>query len=318
MRDPNGLVVKRRVDGFGRMVEEHRPDGVVTTQTITRAKDGGPAGDWWATHIARATPGHGESEVVLDGNGRAVRERVMGPEGWLEKEREFDVKGRLTFESNLHTAGDQVAAATGAKYRYDGAERLAEVTSPWGAKTTYTHDKEWVYVVEPGTADVLPTTTATRLDPLGRPVEVRDAKNESSFYSYGPFGEALSVTGPDDNSTSWTRDAYGRVTLSVEPDRGITTTDYTGFDEPWKILDAAGRYYELRYDRLGRLIERKQGGGVTTYEFDTAPHGIGLLARSTSPEGHVREYDYDWLSRPAGSTLTFGDGQVFAGSSIYL
>src|SRR5262249_52467213 len=153
-QDPNGLIAKRRVDGFGRVVEEHRPDGVVTTQSFWRAKDG--------THIARSTPGHGESEVVLDGKGRAVRERGKGPDVptagistfgvgvWLEKERVFDVKGRLTFESNLHVAGDKVAEAIGAHYAFDDVNRIKEITSPWGAKTSYTYTKDWINVVEPG------------------------------------------------------------------------------------------------------------------------------------------------------------------------
>jgi YD repeat-containing protein len=41
--DPNGLVMEWKLDGFGRLALEKRPDGTETVVTLSRAKDGGGA-----------------------------------------------------------------------------------------------------------------------------------------------------------------------------------------------------------------------------------------------------------------------------------
>src|SRR6185437_15924066 len=57
---------------------------------------------------------------------------------------------------------------------------------------------------------------------------------------------------------------------------------------------------------------------VTTWAYDTAPHGIGRIAHVTSPAGHVDAYTYTHLSQPEKHTLTFADtGESFSSTLSY-
>jgi RHS repeat-associated protein len=153
-------------------------------------------------------------------------------------------------------------------------------------------------------------TTTTQVDALGRVVEVTDKLLGATQYAYGPFGALWTVTGPDGAVTLSEHDAYGRVRHAIDPDRGETFTDYNGFDEATGSLDARGWSYAFKYDALGRLVERDDHDGSTTWAYDTAPHGIGRVAAVTSPTGNVKAYTYDPLSRPASVALTV-EGETF-------
>jgi RHS repeat-associated protein len=88
------------------------------------------------------------------------------------------------------------------------------------------------------------------------------------------------------------------------------------------IDDAAERHYGFTYDALGRLVEREDHvageTSTTQWQYDTAAHGIGKIAKVTSPAGHVDVYTYTSLSQPATHTLTLGDtGDTFESGQSY-
>ncbi len=72
----------------------------------------------------------------------------------------------------------------------------------------------------------------------------------------------------------------------------------------------------FRYDFLGRLIERQEPEGTTTWEYDTAPKGIGSLAKLTSSSDYSETYRYDSFGR-ATETLTAFGGPIFPVTTCY-
>src|SRR6185295_18778925 len=94
--------------------------------------------------------------------------------------------------------------------------------------------------------------------------------------------------------------------------------EYDGFGEATGTRDALGRAYSFRYDGLGRMVERDDPDGITSWTYDTAAHGKGLIASVTSPAGHVKSFTYDPLSRPETVTLALGDsGDTFLSTFTY-
>ncbi len=326
--DPNGLATHLRHDGFGRVTEEKRPDGSFTLSSLSRHKNGGPKGDWWNVKILTEIGGGPSSHRELDSLGRPVHTSAhvaatkscgasaCAPELKLEQDTTYDHFGRVTRVTQPWMVGDALSGKHADTYEYDDVGRVVAHVEPWGRKTTYTYAKNVV-----AATDWL-GTTKRKVDALGRTVEITDKDGGTTETVYGPFSLPYSVTRFGNETTTTVRDAYGRVREEDDADRGLTFTDYDGFGEVLSIDDAAMRHFEFDYDGIGRLVERNDTVGaqtsVTRWAYDTAAHGIGKIARVTSPEGHVDAYTYTTQSQVWRHKLTLGDtGESFASSLGY-
>jgi RHS repeat-associated protein len=321
--DANGLVTQWNHDGFGRVSGEFRPDGTSTEVWLTRTKDGGPQGNWWNVKADTFSDGGGESIAEIDMLGRAVRTYTGGPEvtacdgsvctglPWFVEEVGFDDLGRVARVSVPRLASSTAAPVHHA-FEYDAVGRVVKRTTPWESKTTIAYDQHLIVTTDSaGTSSML-------VDALGRTIEVTDKAGNLTQYTHGPFGGLVRVDGPGGEVTSMTRDAYGRVRQQSDPNRGESTTEYDGFGEATHTLDALGRAYAFTYDGLGRMIERDDRDGFTTWKYDTAAHGKGMLAVVTSPAGHTKSFTYDTVSRPDTVTLSLGDtGDTFQSAFTY-
>ena len=77
-----------------------------------------------------------------------------------------------------------------------------------------------------------------------------------------------------------------------------------------------GQTVTLSYDKLGRMIERVELEGTSTWTYDTATHGIGQLHTSSGAEGDVKTYHYDSLGRLVSTVTTVAE-QSFTLSQNY-
>ena len=317
--DPDGLVTRWAHDGFGEVTREVGPDGVETTVTRARTKDGGPNHDAWNVKITTQTQGSREDTAQLDPLGREVRRWWRGldvgavPAPRLMQEIAFDATGQHVERRSLPIVDPAPpnTAQYWERWEYDGMGRVVRHVAPWFAETTYQYLGRSVITSGPGGA-----ITRTEQDPLGRPVEIVDPEGGITAYEYGPFGGLRRVTDPGGAETVTVRDAYGRVRRSIDPDRGETEAHYNGFDELVSSLDAAQRLVERTYDPLGRPLTRTDDDGETRWTWDTAPHGVGQLAAVEGPDGHTLSYGYDALGRPRTTTLRI-DGEAFTTGVTY-
>ncbi len=316
-RDPNGLITRYRLDGFGRIAETHAPNGVITASHALRLKTPN-----WTTHLTETTPGLGTHEVILDAFGRPIKAATLGPDLpmigdnvagqslYMVEETEYDHFGRAKKHSVPHLDGDVAAKE---ERTFDTAGRNWKTTTPWGTTQTSILDHQTITRTEPGASNLGTISTQIDLDSAGRPIRSTDAKGESTHYLYGPFGALRSVVLPDGTARETKHDAYGRLVFENDPDRGITQHKWNGFDELRETEDALGRVFSFSYDSIGRLAQRQQ----TLYEYDTAPNGIGLLARIIGADGHSDAYTYDALSRLQTSTRTLADGRELISKRFY-
>ncbi|MEZ4297502.1 MAG: RHS repeat-associated core domain-containing protein [Polyangiaceae bacterium] len=303
--DPNGLVTEHRVDGFGRLGVEKHPDGTETTFSVTRTKDGGPAKNAWRVRERMVTTGGADEEVELDSRGRVVQKWWFGPSPSAGAEPDT---ARLTQSFEYDPASGQLArrsvpvredASKGQGlfdvFEHDALGREVRHISPWGAVTTTSYDG--LSVEE---TDALGNVTMTQRDALDRNVAVTDAAGGLTTYAYGPFGRLVGVTGPDGAVTTTTFDALGRARKTEDPDRGKSVLDYNGFGELVSLVDALGRETTFELDAMGRrTLRRDKLAGteeVTTWTWDTAPHGVGSLHAAQSLDA-TTTYAYDALGR---------------------
>ncbi|WP_437570485.1 RHS repeat-associated core domain-containing protein [Sorangium sp. So ce542] len=317
--DPNHLVTRWAIDGFGRVAKEIRPgeeDEVITT--FTRTKDGGASGTEWNVKVRMQETGGRDHTVELDSLGRPVRwwthrpDVGAGADERVMQEIVFDALGERVARRSLPAGEDTPRDAL--RYddtTYDGMGRIKTHRTPWGTTTRYTYLSTTVEVNGPRGV-----TTTIKNDALGRPVSITDAMLGETLYSYGPFGGLWTVTDPGGAVTTTERDAYGRVRKLTDPDRGETITHYSGFGLPTYAKDALGRERWFEYDRLGRMtarIDKEEGSDSTyrtTWTWDLGATGKGKIAEVESPEHHKTTYSYDPLGRLETKRLTL-EGETF-------
>ena len=149
-----------------------------------------------------------------------------------------------------------------------------------------------------------------------------DAAPKTVSRRYDAYGNLRFVTDPSGNTTEIRYDVRGNKVWMSEPNAGASTFSYNGFSELILQQNSAGEQTNLAYDALGRVVQRAEREGTTVFTFDTAPGGVGMLAREDmwragqNQPDFSRSYFYDALSRPRATVQQHG-GERFAASRGY-
>ncbi|GHS85958.1 hypothetical protein AGMMS50218_04790 [Actinomycetota bacterium] len=192
----------------------------------------------------------------------------------------------------------------------DARFRVTRMTDPLGEVTTYEYG-----ALDAPTAVTTPGEGRVEydLDAQGRATAADGAAGEVDLVR-DDLGRVTQVTetGPDaEMTTSFERDAAGRVTRVTGPDGAVEVTEYDAAGNPVRFVDAAGQVWTATFDSRGnqtsasdplgrtsaftydagnRLTSQSApSGATTTFTYDTA----GRLVAETDPVGGVTTYSYD-------------------------
>ncbi|MCU0676377.1 MAG: hypothetical protein MUE69_26745, partial [Myxococcota bacterium] len=282
--DPNGRIEQTTFDGFGRVVGGSSATGDSFTVRYEQ-RDGDPVPLRIHTSTASgslAAQGMNAAGQVVWSEWRELRNALPVTVRAL---RRYDAAGRVVEESEPFFEGESATHWT--RHEYDDVGTLRVAQSPAG-RFTYrrTPDRRMA-------TDALGFETTLVLDGRGNVVQgIEPAPGGTIRHAYCADGRLRKTVDPLGNTTTIEYDTLGRRRYLNEPDRGEEWTDYDAFDQVVHTLDAGNRDVWLDYDPLGRLIVRKDVSGETTWKFDVAPHGLGALASTKSPDGIATEYSY--------------------------
>jgi RHS repeat-associated protein len=118
-------------------------------------------------------------------------------------------------------------------------------------------------------------------------------------------------------------DVYGRKLSLDDPDGGLESYVWNGFDELELVTDGRGTVTELEHDALGRLQVRRHldqfgpgNHGESVYEWDggstlQADELIGQMTRAISADGVEQRYSFDASSGRLDRVRTMSDGFNF-------
>jgi RHS repeat-associated protein len=208
------------------------------------------------------------------------------------------------------------------EYDYDTLGRPLDEKLPNGSITKYAYSGVTRVVSDPKGND-----TETVFDDLGRIASVSEilakqqgltpAQAVETDYGYGPFSDveevsishALRIGQPALTllrTTHMTYDDLGRRKHLDDPDSGVSDRVYNAFGEiaqaqlgdPSTMPSAQIERIVYTRDQIGRVVaEAPSSQGPNTFQWDTAPFGIGRLASSLSSDGTTRGYSYDSSGR---------------------
>jgi len=245
-----------------------------------------------------------QSLTCYDRHKRVVREgQVMFDGRWSLTDIEYDRLGRVLRRSAPYFSGSNSIHWT--RYQYDVLDRVTRIHHPDTTSPTQisynSHTKT--------TTNPLGNSQEETTSPLGQLVETKGALTGTNIsYTYDPQGNMTAMTGPG-GTTSITYDLLGRKLGMNDPDKGVWSYQYNGFGEITCQTDARGHRIVNRYDRRGRLYNRRDATGGscsspsgiqsnTTWTYDTAGYGFGKLNRVVdSTTGYERQYYYDHFGR---------------------
>ncbi|WP_433931900.1 FG-GAP-like repeat-containing protein [Sorangium cellulosum] len=316
--DANGVQTTRVHDDLGRLVSRRSDGAGEQTLSYEQRLDG-------VTVRASDSTG-GSGFVELDFAGRPWRVGHVGHDGaTLTSETTYDVFGRVIAQSR---PARRIADAQRTRQVYDSLGRLLRVVGPDAATTRYSHS-----FFETIASDPRGSRTKLVRDLDGRVVQsisylgatglsttvdrflYRTATELTTRYEYGPFDQVERIIDPELNVTVLDYDVLGRRTLLVDPDKGTTRFYYNGFGDLYRKLEG-GEETIYRHDVIGRIDWMTDADGVTDYTWDTAAHGMGQLAGTTSPDEITTDYGYDDHGRLEYLTWMIG-GEPFKLRTTY-
>ncbi len=199
----------------------------------------------------------------------------------------------------------------------------AGVIAPGGTPPSYTRNTTYTYSGLTTTTKHVQETTVSTLNALGKVASFTDGNGKTTQYGYDFWGntsEVLDATGQ--NKTLVTSDSAGDKLSMTDPDMGSWTYTYNALSELVTQLDPNEAVNHqaatvLKYDLLGRLIERDEPEGVSTWKYDIAyGAGIGKLAYETGPNGYWEGYAYDGFGE-VSDKITLANSQEYWVSTTY-
>jgi len=293
-RDANGLDTFYQYDGFAQLRFVDTPDSADITFHYDLDADGHP-------RITEKPSGGATTFISYDRLSREIGHQWESFGGsFVGTETTYDGLGRVLSTSRPHLPS---VPANVRSFTYDNLDRPLLMTQPDGTSQNFEYQGlKTLHWDEKGNPSFMVQdelgriASSVNVDPKGRELLTR--------YEYGPFDVLTDVLGSDGQATLMEYDRLGRRTKLIDPDSGAHLTHYNAFGEVKDETDDNGNQTTYIRDALGRIKTITNKDGVTTYTWDTAIHGSGLLAATSSPDGITTHYTYDALSRLQQATWT--------------
>jgi RHS repeat-associated protein len=317
--DPNDIKWSYKYDGFGRLRYIDAPDDsdVKLHYDFDQSR---------RYRIRRIRVGGVIDSISFDRLGREVERCWQGYNGtWVYTQKGYDLRGRVIFMTIPHLEDELLRTRS---FEYDNLNRLSRVNHPDGTtqnrqymelKTRFWDESgNESYIVQDGLGRVVTScdVKATITEGLGGH-PITSHRDICTQYEYGPFNLLEGVKDAYERRIlSIGYDVLGRRVLTNDADSGPQITSYNAFNEAIETRDGNGDKTSYVRDPLGRIKSIMTKDGKTTFVWDTAPHGVGKLAQSTSADQVLNTFAYDDISRQVESSQQI-NGESFTFSYAY-
>jgi RHS repeat-associated protein len=308
-------------DDFCREQRMTQPDNTSTYRTFHLCDgNNGYCGDGLLRYSVRTSERNtADAEInhidqFFDVMGRVKYEQKVGFAGQtIGVQTLYDNRGNVAMKSNPFYVG--AGSVSGVSHEYDLLNRLVR-TQRTVSDADHSVVNEWLtYNGLTTTAiDALGGTQSKASSAWGTVLRATDEALKHTLYTYNSFGDMRIVTDPAGNATAITYNVRGFKSTQSDPDMGTWSYTYDALGQMLTQLDAKNQTTMSTYDVLGRTKTREDhpGGSTnrTTWTWDTATNGKGLLASVTSPGGYSETFTYDNKSRP-DTVSTVANGTTF-------
>ncbi|MCP4161049.1 MAG: hypothetical protein GY760_13325, partial [Deltaproteobacteria bacterium] len=301
---PNGLSTTWTYDSLGRQIKKTLSDGTVTTWSYLWS-------DYSLYQVTEISSGKPPKTLYYDNQDRVIRKETLGFNGRkIYLDNIYDNIGQLTKTSRPYFKDDTIYWN---ELSYDilGRKSSVKESTLTGFNTT-TFEYNGANVVSTNPLGHKKTTTKNI---IGQTVRVEEEEGAWINYKYDPFGNLIE-TNKNSVITTMTYNLIGKKISMNDPDMGIWEYTYNPYGEMIEQKSAKGQILKLSYDKLGRLIQKEEAEGISTWQYDTATKGIGKIAEIKRTLEYLKTFTYDSFGRPFEVTTNV-DNQSFTSKNYY-
>ncbi len=297
VKGPNDTAGSKEIrcyDAFGRQVFERLSDTL--GMTGWSYNDASFPTSVTAFEIVTLSPSYTvrQRTILLDGLGRPFQTISSGAQGDVLQDFVYDEAGRLEIRSEPYYEG---ASSIETSFDYDPLDRLKGISRPGNRQTMISR--------QPGAASVsvrvadtpapVDLTTHFTIDVFGQVTDVIEeggSASDRALYRYTLTGQLKEIQDRAGNLITILYDRLGRRTSMAHPDIGSISYGYD-VNSNLEIQTTNGVSVTWLYDSLDRPKSRTAGSDVTSWTYDTATLGVGLLATRTDAAGEFEALEYD-------------------------
>lgn len=314
--DANGIVTSFGYNSFGEKLSTTRTG---TTESTARFRCLGNCPSLARTYVQSDKTGQPRVTTYIDALGRDIRSTTTGYGGrTVVVDKEYDTLGRVTGTTKPSFAADSTHAADPVywtRLQYDVLGRVTQQVEPDTATTTIAYKGLQIETTNPRSQVSIEVRNLLGKVARAEQGRIGTTAGPATTFDYDATGALLQTTDANGLVRSSTYDPRGLRTSSTDPDHGTRTYVYDGFGDLVTVTNGRGQMTTTTYDALGRIRTRTEPEGTTTYTYDTAVHGVGLLAKMDSP-GVSRTVTYDAQGRVQSLRAVIGT-QTLTTSTTY-
>jgi len=277
-------------DVWGRPTGSISPTGVNTTTTYNWCVGGSVTNAMFYVYTTQT--GLPWSKTYSDALGRTLREETIGFNGTsIYKNNSFNSKGQVT--QTTSAKGDVIQTVN---FYYDIYGRPTGEIYNTGKLVSYNYSGLSKDIT---TNHNLETQT---YDCMGNLVSVQEPiSGHTITYLYKSNGKPASITSAG-VTTTMGYDAVGHQTSLTDPDAGTSTYSYDAYGRITYQKDGNNNEDTLIYNNLGQLTSKTdQEGNVTSYSYITSGNGKYQLLQE-SYGNTWKTYTYDAYNRVTQTT----------------
>ncbi|HEY6530423.1 MAG TPA: DUF6531 domain-containing protein [Cellvibrionaceae bacterium] len=169
-------------------------------------------------------------------------------------------------------------------FNYNEFNQLINEVDPLGNCTQYTYNGSRLNAVR----DAAGNQFFFNYDHYLNLISIRDLRGVEVQWQYDAQGNVLVATDPRGNQRQFTHDILGRLVHINEPDGNVRNLNYDALNNVTLLRD---RYYdvELKYQGLGRVAARSQGGVEVKFHYDTEEQLVAIA----NEHGNVYQFEID-------------------------
>jgi len=294
--NPNGGILTKSYDRYGRVVEIIKPGESSWSERFDYVSPGDPANDRTVHQIRDDVNGTLESAEYHDAMGRTYRKDSDGMDGHrVVMLTDYNSRGEIIRTSDTFLEGVESPRYTVNEYN-DPEGKLTRTTRPDGTYIIYTYSG-YTTTSDRFAGDGTQLGSATITQDIRGNELTRTIQGQTLTYAYDAAGRVTSVTNQTGGTTTITYNIRGDRLSITDPDAGTITSVYNLMGKLISQTDARGNTTTISYDQLGRPKQLSSLDSNINYEYDTAPSGIGQLARVQDNTG-VTSFKYNLRGIP--------------------
>jgi RHS repeat-associated protein len=317
--DANGQQWRQRIDGLGRVVETLGPGPDGEAVALVRKQWGRDGAGFYEETRQRVDWRDDRwywRRNYHDSLGREHRIATLSPDEKrpLLVDREHTLSGRVLTASQPYFEGDPVNLV---ERRYDAIGRVTQETEPSADDAPRVIRYSYPRVDREVRDDGGRVTTSDYIMYGEAPALVRqvDAEGAVCSYAYDALGRMTHATDPAGTETRSRYDSLGRrIALTIVGKQRAFAGESVVRDDVQRTLTISspeGHTIVIQRDGRNRVVERRDGAGVTRWRYDVAEgrRAVDRLACVLMPEGQTYTYGYDTLGNVCDEVLALAGEQ---------